>query len=110
MPTRRWSSIAGCREPSPRTRGVIDRRIVGRLGGLSTAARHDPRDYAAAAQARARDRFLDDIDPTLPQVERLRRAAAARKLYFARLALKSARVRAANRKTTPARAEHIEEV
>lgn len=89
-----------------------DFSLRGRLGGLSTAARHDPRDYAAAAQARARDRFLDLVDPdhTLTDAERQRRAVAARKLWFAKLAMKSARVRAANRKNTPATAERLEEV
>jgi hypothetical protein len=90
----------------------LSRRTIGRLGGLSTAAKHDPRVYAAKAQARARDRFLDEVDPdhTLPGAERQRRAVAARKLWFAKLAMKSARVRAANRKNTPADAEHIQEV
>ena len=40
-------------------------------------------------------RFLDQVDPdrALPEAERLRRAAAARKLYFADLAFRSARAR-----------------
>lgn len=41
-------------------------------------------------------RFLDEVDPDrkLPVDERLRRAQYARKAYFTRLALKSARARA----------------
>lgn len=68
----------------------------GRIGAYALHAHHDPRQTTAKARATFLARFLDEVDPdgTLPEAERLRRAASARKAYFARLALKSARARA----------------
>lgn len=70
-----------------------------RLGGLATAAKHDSKETTRAAREAFDRRFLDEVDPDreLPQAERMRRAAAARKLYFAQLAFKSARARARKR-------------
>lgn len=64
----------------------------GRIGGLALAATHDPHAYTAAARAAALSRFdrLVDPDSNLPPAERARRAEAARRLYFAQLAYKSA--------------------
>ena len=75
----------------------------GRLGGLSTAARHNPAEYTQAAQQAARDRFLVKVDPegTLPKAERLRRATAARRLFFAEAAYKSAIARRKRAKSQP---------
>lgn len=66
-----------------------------RLGGLALSASHDPREYTRAAREAFLRRFLDEVDPDhkLPEAERDRRAVAARKLYFARLAMRSAQVR-----------------
>lgn len=74
-----------------------ERSLRGRLGGLALAASRDPLEYTAAARQAFRDRFLHEVDPdlTLPEPERRRRAEAARKLHYARLALRSARVRSA---------------
>jgi hypothetical protein len=71
------------------------RSLAGRLGGLALAATHDPREYTAAARAAFLDRFAREVDPegVLPPQERARRAQAARKLYFTRLAYKSAQAR-----------------
>lgn len=71
-------------------------RIRGRLGGLATSARHDTREQTAAARSAFLSRFLVEVDPhrVLPEHERDRRAVAARKAYFARLALLSAEARA----------------
>lgn len=80
------------RRPSPE---VLTQRA--RLGGLAVAASRDPKDYTKAARAAFEDRFINEVDPDreLPESERLRRAEAARKLYFARLAFASARARRA---------------
>lgn len=45
------------------------------------------------------ERFLREVDAygVLPEAERLRRAEAAKKVYFSRLALKSAKSRAKKR-------------
>lgn len=69
--------------------------LRGRIGGLALAAQSDPKEYTAAARRQFLARFEDEVDPdrTLPEHERTRRAEAARKLYFARLAYKSAKVR-----------------
>ncbi len=50
-----------------------------------------------AARAAADRRFLDEVDPdrTLPEAERYRRAALARRRYFVDLAYRSARARRA---------------
>lgn len=55
----------------------------------------DPAARTAPAREAAMKRFEAQVDPdgTLPPEERARRATAARKAYFAALALKSARAR-----------------
>src|ERR1700738_4171908 len=70
--------------------------LRGRIGALTLHARRDPRETTARARRTFLERFFDEVDPdrTLPESERQRRAEYARKAYFARLALKSARTRA----------------
>lgn len=55
----------------------------------------DPSAFTEKARAAFLDRFEREVDPegTLPPLERQRRAMHARKAYFQRLALKSAKVR-----------------
>ena len=79
-----------------------ERILRARLGGLTTAARHDTREITAPARAAFMSRFEVEVDPagTLAPAERARRAEAARKAYFTRMALKSAQSRA---KRSPAR-------
>jgi hypothetical protein len=76
--------------------------LRGRIGAFALHARHDPRETTRHARERFLARFVDEVDPdrSLPEDERLRRATSARKAYFARLALASARVRRA--RTSPA--------
>lgn len=76
------------------------RRLRARLGGLALAASCDPREYTATARAAFLQRFEAEVDPRgiLPEPERLRRAEAARKGYFVRLALRSAVARRARAK------------
>ena len=71
------------------------RSLRARLGGLALASQRDPCDYTAAARDAFLARFAAEVDPegVLPEAERTRRAEAARKLYFTRLALKSSRAR-----------------
>ncbi len=77
------------------------RSLAARIGGLSLAATHDPLVYTAPARRAFLSRFEREVDPegTLPIAERQRRAEAARKAYFTRLALKSAVARRRRRHT-----------
>lgn len=58
-------------------------------------AAHDSRVTSAPGREKFLARFEDEVDPdrTLPAAERLRRAGHARKAYFTRLALASAKAR-----------------
>jgi hypothetical protein len=74
-----------------------------RLGGLALAAKHDPMEYTAKARQVFKDKFQDQVDPdgslrkTNPKEAR-RRAEAARKLHYARLAYASVKARAAKKR------------
>lgn len=59
----------------------------GRIGGLTTASRHDMSEIASRARRGLDAKFLREADGD-PQ-----RAAVLRKLYFARLTLASIRAR-----------------
>jgi hypothetical protein len=76
------------------------RRQIARMGGLTTASRHDPRETTAAARRAFEAKFLDETDPTLPMAERLRRADAAYRLYMTRLAFKARQARGAKREAS----------
>ncbi len=69
--------------------------LRGRIGAYRLHACHDPRETTAAARQAFLARFETEVDPAgvLPPAERQRRALSARRAYFARLALKSARAR-----------------
>jgi hypothetical protein len=71
------------------------RSLRGRIGGLALASQRDPREYTSAARAAFLRTFEAEVDPSgvLPAAERTRRALAARKLHFARLALASVKAR-----------------
>lgn len=72
----------------------------------SWANTEDPTARTQPARDRFAKRFLDQVDPdrTLPEAERQRRAESARKSYFAQLAFKSVRARAAKSASTEQRA------
>lgn len=72
-----------------------ERSLRGRMGAYVVHARYDPRQTTAPARAAFLKRFLDEVDPdrVLSEPERLRRAAAARKAYFTRLAFLASRRR-----------------
>ena len=71
--------------------------LRGRIGAHSLHAQYDGRDITAKARAAFLGRFEDEVDPErrLLPAEREKRALSARKAYMARLALKSAKTRAA---------------
>lgn len=76
-----------------------ERSLRGRMGAYVVHARYDPRQITAPAREAFLKRFLDEVDPgrVLPEHERLRRAAAARKAYFTRLAFLASRHRTKRR-------------
>lgn len=78
---------------SPEER-VLRARLAAHTSWANTS---NPAARTAPARAAFDRRFEDEVDPdrTLPPAERRRRAAHARKAYFQRLALKSARARRA---------------
>lgn len=67
----------------------------GRIGGYAVGMSHDRRDLTAAGRAAFLASFARSVDPDglLPPEVRERRARAARKAYFARLAYLSAKSR-----------------
>ncbi len=79
------------------------RRLRARLGGYALAAKHDPKEYTAAARETFRRTFDDQVDPerALPEGERARRAEAARRAFYTRLALSS--IKSRNKKTVSTR-------
>lgn len=73
--------------------------LLGRIGAYRLHATHDPKETTKAARTAFLARFLRDVDPggVLPAEERDRRALAARRAHFARMALASAQRRRSNR-------------
>jgi hypothetical protein len=76
-----------------------ERSLRARIGAYAMHARHDPRQTTTAARVAFLQRFVREVDPhlRLTAPERLRRAEAARKAYFIRLAYRSARRRSRRR-------------
>lgn len=76
-----------------------ERAAWGRIGGLTTESRYGGHAMTSAARRGFLGRFLAEVDPEcrLDQVERNRRAEAARRAHMLRLAAASARTRAARR-------------
>ena len=76
--------------------GTSEAALRGRVGAYVAHSRHDSREITARARAAFLERFEREVDPEglLPPDERRRRADYARRAYFARLTLKSARARA----------------
>lgn len=80
--------------------------LRGRIGAFRLHATHDPRETTARARAAFLARFEAEVDPdgVLDPDERRRRALAARRAYFAQLALRSAQAR--RRRRPPSRRRH----
>ncbi len=74
---------------------AAERSLRARIGGFALSATHDPRETTKPARAAFLAGFEREVDPdgVLTTTERARRAAAARKAHFAKLALKSAQAR-----------------
>jgi hypothetical protein len=66
------------------------------ISANSRWSKEDPTHQGEVMRAGLEKRFLDEVDPdqVLPEAERERRAAVARRLYYQRLALASAKARA----------------
>ena len=74
---------------------ATERTLRARVAAYSLHSQRDSRALTKNARVAFNQKFLDQVDPerTLAQGERDRRAAAARKAHFTRLALKSAQAR-----------------
>ena len=72
-----------------------ERVVRARMVAYMLHARYDPRETTKPARRAFNQRFLDQVDPDrrLTDHERHRRADAARRAYFTRLAYLSARSR-----------------
>jgi hypothetical protein len=66
-----------------------------RLGAYAQHAKHDPKQTTAKARQTFAARFEREVDPddVLEPTERARRAEAAKRAYYTRLALLSSRAR-----------------
>ena len=76
------------------------RSLRASIGGHARAGKYDGREITANARAGFRQRFVKQVDaesPGLQEEERLRRAEHLLRAHMARLALRSARVRAARK-------------
>ena len=82
-----------------RRAGDRDRQQIGRIGAFRLHALHDPRATTRNARAAFLDSFERAVDPhgLLPEDERRRRAAFARRAHFAKLAWLSALARRSRR-------------
>jgi len=72
-----------------------ERVLRARIAAYTLHATRDARETTRTAREAFLSRFEREVDPdhALPDAERRRRAEAAKKAYFSRLALKSARAR-----------------
>lgn len=80
---------------------------LNRSAALTRVAREGGRAVSAPARAAFMETFIEQVDPDreLPEDERDKRAAAARKAYFAKLAARSAKARRNRREQAEAKAE-----
>jgi hypothetical protein len=69
--------------------------LRGRIGGLRRSALYDGAEMTRRAREAFQEKFLEEVDPDriLSETERHRRAEAARKAHYARLALAAARAK-----------------
>ena len=95
-PTGRSKSVSSSRnEPASQA----ERSLRARLAAYALHAQRDPRETTANGRAAFLARFDREVDPAglLEPDERRRRAEQARRAYFTRLALASAKARRAKR-------------
>ena len=71
--------------------------LSGSIGANSRWSKEDPTEQGRILQAGFERRFIDEVDPNreLPEAERARRVECAKKAYYQRLALASAKARKA---------------
>jgi len=103
-PTGRAMSVPSPgNEPASRA----ERSLRARLAAYALHAQHDPRETTANGRAAFLARFDREVDPEglLEPDERRRRAEQARRAYFTRLALASAKARRAKRASQGKRPE-----
>lgn len=72
-------------------------RTQSRVGGHTTALRHNGLEYTAKARRMFRDSFLAQVPENLPEPERRAAADALRSEFYRRLQVLSAKARRANR-------------
>ena len=77
-----------------------ERALRARAAAYHLHSQYDSRELTRKAREAFSSRFEREVDPEglLPEAERLRRAACARKAYFASLAAKSAKARRVRRR------------
>jgi hypothetical protein len=95
-PTERGMSVPN---PGNEPAGRVERSLRARLAAYALHAQHDPRETTTNGRAAFLARFDREVDPKglLEPDERRRRAEQARRAYFTRLALASAKARRAKR-------------
>lgn len=76
-----------------------ERVLAGRIGAYTVHSRYDSREITKAGREAFWSKFERQVDPDglLDPIERARRADMARKAYFSKLALASAKARAKKR-------------
>ena len=72
-----------------------ERSQISRMGAHALHSRYDSRAMSQPARDAFMGRFEDEVDPdrVLPEAERRRRVEHAKRLYFTRLAFRSAKAR-----------------
>ena len=68
--------------------------LSGRMGAHRLHAKYDSHEITAPATRAFLQRFLDQVDPALPEAERMRRAEHLRRAHMTELARKSVQARA----------------
>ena len=76
-----------------------DSRLAAQIAANSRWSREDPTEQGRTMRAGLEAKFLREVDPNneLPEAERRRRAESARRAYYQRLALASAKARRARK-------------
>lgn len=86
-----------------------DRSLAASIAANSRWSREDPAEQGRKMRVGLEAKFLREVDPdgTLPDAERRRRAECARRAYFQRLALASAKARRERSRRSRARAGEV---
>jgi hypothetical protein len=74
---------------------LSDRRLAAQIAANTRWSKEDPTAQGIKMRAGLDAKFLREVDPNneLPELERIRRAECARKAYYQRIALISAKAR-----------------